>query len=153
MVVVAGDSPAPEVMAIGHEAVSFTFMPEIAASSAFTFVDCPGFTDNRGAEINISNAVNTRAMLAQAAGVRVLVLLNYNSLLADRGKGIKELAGIFVSLFGDSERLLRSVGSVLLGISRCPKVDGEGDPVELDQLKVKVVFISHLSALFALSKI
>lgn len=42
-----------------------TFIPSVGESldKKFTFVDCPGFYDNRGAEINIANAINIKSTL------------------------------------------------------------------------------------------
>lgn len=58
-----------------------TFIPDIVHGDTFSLVDCPGWGDNRGPEINIANAVNIKAMIAEAQGVRVVILLNYFSLL------------------------------------------------------------------------
>ena len=44
---VAVDSPVPEMMKIGHTNQSMTVFPEISCNEKFTFVDCPGFLDNR----------------------------------------------------------------------------------------------------------
>jgi hypothetical protein len=46
-----------EVMAIGHTNQSMTFIPSVAVSlndageADLVFLDCPGFLDNRGAEV------------------------------------------------------------------------------------------------------
>merc|ERR1712185_838424 len=91
---VAEGSPVQEVMKIGHLNKSATFLPAVHhdEGSGLTLCDCPGFLDNRGAEINIANACNIKQMIAQAKSVRVVVLINYDSLSADRGRGVKELA-------------------------------------------------------------
>ena len=100
VVFVAPDSPRPALMKIGHTNKSQTFVPEIRRGLEFVFCDCPGFLDNRGPEINIANAVNIKTTASHAESVKVLVLLNYDSLRADRGRGLQELADILVSLFG-----------------------------------------------------
>ena len=100
------DSNPRELMVIGHTNKSATFMPKVdGGDDTLTFADCPGFLDNRGAEINIANAVNIKAAVSQAAGIRVLIVLNYYSLKADRGRGIRELAQILADLFGDARRM------------------------------------------------
>ena len=43
----ADDSPVPEMMKIGHTNQSMTVFPDISCNEKFTFVDCPGFLDNR----------------------------------------------------------------------------------------------------------
>ena len=52
------DSSIPELMPIGHSNQSMTFIPSVASvytpEGAFTFLDCPGFLDSRGPEINIA---------------------------------------------------------------------------------------------------
>ena len=91
----ADGGPKNEIMKIGHSKKSQTFVPEIATVDGLTFIDAPGFLDNnRGAEINIANAVNIRAALAQASSVRVLVLINFMSLKADRARGLTQMLEI-----------------------------------------------------------
>ena len=112
-------------MRIGHSNQSQTFVPQVetAAGSfgdAVAFADCPGFIDSRGFEINISNAVNVRQTVAAAASCVVVVIINYFSLLADRGKGIKDLMQILGGLFGTPEDVRAHARSVLLVISQAP---------------------------------
>ena len=80
----AADSARKEVMKIGHSNQSQTFTPDVEHDNAtgFTFCDCPGFLDNRGPEINIANAVNIKQTIGRALSVRVVVLINYHSLLS-----------------------------------------------------------------------
>ena len=105
-VIVAPDSPVPELMRIGHTNQSQTFVPQVEPAPAASlgaraaFADCPGFIDSRGFEINVSNAVNVRQAVAAAASCVVVVVINYFSLLADRGKGVRDLMAILASLFG-----------------------------------------------------
>jgi energy-coupling factor transporter ATP-binding protein EcfA2 len=70
--IVDPESPRAEVMPIGHGGQSRTFMPQIAPDPDKpdnAYCDCPGFSDNRGAEINIANAINTGCVLQHATGV------------------------------------------------------------------------------------
>jgi hypothetical protein len=97
-----------EVTPIGHTSVSKTFMPEIfQCPDSFMFCDCPGFLDSRGAEINIGNAVNIKAALSRALNARVIVLINYFSLKAERGRGVAEMLAICSHLFGSEENVKR----------------------------------------------
>ena len=75
--------PLDEVMPIGHTKKSHTFIPQIETVDGHTWCDCPGFLDNRGAEINIANAVNIKVALANAKSAKIIVLINYFSLRAD----------------------------------------------------------------------
>jgi energy-coupling factor transporter ATP-binding protein EcfA2 len=112
-----------EVMQIGHSKTSMTFLPQVESVNGITYCDCPGFLDNRGAEINIANAVNIRCALGQAKSIRVLILINYHSLLADRAKGLSDTIKICTNLFGDVQKLIQSKDSILVGISRLPRRD------------------------------
>ena len=62
-----------------------------------------GFLDNRGFEINVGNAANIRSVLHSCDGIRLIVLVNYNSLKSDRGRGQRELMQILSDLFGTPE--------------------------------------------------
>ena len=114
-----------------------TFVPDVANDDglSFTWIDAPGFRDNRGAEINIANAVNIKTTIHAARSVRVVVLLDYHSLFAARGTGIMQLTKILTDLFGRAEQLVSCAPSILLGVSRCPRVDGDADEIELDDIK------------------
>ncbi|XWN35694.1 MAG: sister chromatid cohesion protein PDS5 [Roseivirga sp.] len=110
-----------ELTPIGHKKESKTFIPQIeTAPDGTTYCDCPGFLDNRGPEINIANAVNVRAALAQARSVKVIVLINYHSLRADRGRGLADLIKMVTDMFGDVEKVRQHAPSLLFGISQVP---------------------------------
>nr|NGX39765.1 E3 ubiquitin-protein ligase SlrP [Chlamydiota bacterium] len=111
-----------EIMPIGHTKESKTFMPQIETEPdmRFTFCDCPGFLDNRGAEINIANAVNIKNAIIRANSVKVIILINYHSLMADRGRGLSDMLKICSNLFGRSENLKKHASSLLLGITQAP---------------------------------
>ena len=112
-----------EIMPIGHARQSKTFMPQVETDpgTSITFCDCPGFLDNRGAEINIANAVNIRNVMVNAKGVRVIVLINFHSFAAERGKGVNDLLTICSELFGSVDEIQKSQESLLIGISKAPK--------------------------------
>ena len=115
---VKADSAIPEMMPIGHEKTSKTFLPDIQSDSTFTYCDCPGFLDTRGSEINIANAVNIRTAIQQAKGLKVLTLINYHSLQAEKGRGLQETQKILTGLFGNEERLEANIASVILGVTQ-----------------------------------
>ena len=54
-------------------------------------------------------------MIHRARSVRVVVLLNYSSLKADRGRGVRDLTNILTDLFGRADHLLSNAPSILLG--------------------------------------
>ena len=90
-------------MQIGHSNQSMTFMPNVEQGDNFVYIDCPGFLDNRGPELSIANACNIKLALQSAMSVKVLVLLNYYSLKADRARGLTDLVWILKHLFGSDE--------------------------------------------------
>jgi energy-coupling factor transporter ATP-binding protein EcfA2 len=119
----AEGGPCDEIMPIGHAKTSKTFMPQIAVdtdASSLAYCDCPGFLDNRGAEINIANAVNIKRVLQEAEYVKVLILINYHSLLADRGRGLTDMLRICTQLFGSEANLARCQDALLLGVTKVP---------------------------------
>jgi hypothetical protein len=124
IVVVSRDSLVKEAMPIGHQKISKTFIPQIEidrSDARVAYCDCPGFLDNRGAELNIANAVNIRRVLQSAQSTKVLILINYHSLLADRSRGLRETLLICSQLFGSNvENLARYQKSLLLGITQSP---------------------------------
>jgi len=113
-----------EVMPIGHDKTSKTFMPQIAADLGYpvlAYCDCPGFFDNRGPEINIANAVNIKLALQEAKCVKVLILISFKSLEADRGRGLADMLKICLQLFGSKASLKRFKDALLLGVTQAPK--------------------------------
>jgi energy-coupling factor transporter ATP-binding protein EcfA2 len=111
-----------EVTPIGHGG-SQTFMPQIASVGDRVYCDCPGFSDNRGAEINIVNAVNIKQALSQAKSLRLVVLVDYRSLDVDRGNSFQALLRTLTDLLGSEATIAKHKGSILLGISQCPDPD------------------------------
>ena len=134
--VVSEKSPIKEVMPIGHSKTSCSFMPELAEAIDMNaiVVDCPGFIDNRGAEISIANAANIKAVMAMANGVTLVLLLNYHSLKADRGRGQLELLKILEDLFGSIDSAMNYASSMILVVSHVPLYLDE-DRTELKDIK------------------
>jgi len=137
VVVVDPESIHPEVMPIGHGSQSHTFMPQIASdpnNENKAYCDCPGFGDNRGAEINIANAINTRRVLQQATGVKAVFLTDYYGLLVDRSSSIRTLESMCHQMFGSADNLRRHQNAVLLGISKAPLYEDD-EPLTRDMVQ------------------
>lgn len=119
--------PLDEIMGIGHGKQSKTFLPHIEGDlqqpSPYAYCDCPGFLDNRWPEVNIANAVNIRRALQEASSVRLLILINYDTLKiqVERGRGLSDMLRICTQLFGSSDRLRMHKDSILLGITHVPR--------------------------------
>ena len=120
--VVDEESSVASAMEIGHTNQSCTFFPALLKLTADygsrVAIDCPGFGDSRGAEISIANAVNIKAAIARSVGACLILLVNYYSLAADRGRGIREVAELLLGLFGTADRVLRSAESILIVVSK-----------------------------------
>lgn len=110
-----------EILKIGHTSMSMTFMPQIALdTTGLACCDCPGFFDNRGIEIKVSNAVNVRSVLNAAQSLKIVLLIDYHSLRTTRAKGLKDLVKIASSLFGSIKNLCHHKDSVLVGVTQVP---------------------------------
>jgi energy-coupling factor transporter ATP-binding protein EcfA2 len=140
-IVVDPDSNVREVMPIGHGGQSRTFMPQIAQDPDKpdnAYCDCPGFSDNRGAEINIANAINTRSVLQQARGVKAVFLTSYNGLFDDRGNSIRAMESMCQQLFGSADNLRRYHNAVLLGITKAPHYNTSGQPLSINSIRLRL---------------
>jgi energy-coupling factor transporter ATP-binding protein EcfA2 len=113
-----------EVMPIGHGGTSKTYMPQVASvpdASSLSYCDCPVFLDNRGAEINIVNAVNIKHVLHSAKCVKVVILIDYHTIKPNRGHGLKETMKLCTQLFGSDATPESFQNAVLLGVTRAPE--------------------------------
>lgn len=71
--------------------------------------DSPGFGDSAGVEVDIANGVGTINALRQAKSVRIVVVLPYESIIAERMAGVHKISQIIVSLFSDIDQVLGSI--------------------------------------------
>jgi hypothetical protein len=123
VIVVHPDSERPGVASIGHGDDSHTFMPQIIQDpnrATRVYIDCPGFSDNRGPEINIANAIYIRRVLQQVKSVKAVFLASYPELISSRGEHIRNLENMCQQLFGGLDNLRAHQNSVLLGMNRVP---------------------------------
>eukprot|EP00540_Astrosyne_radiata_P020123 CAMPEP_0116836422 /NCGR_PEP_ID=MMETSP0418-20121206/8088_1 /TAXON_ID=1158023 /ORGANISM="Astrosyne radiata, Strain 13vi08-1A" /LENGTH=572 /DNA_ID=CAMNT_0004466191 /DNA_START=1057 /DNA_END=2775 /DNA_ORIENTATION=+ len=122
---------------IGYDSVvSKTFMPKVVpdvgvGNEFMTYVDFPGFADSRGTEINLSNAVNIRAIMQYAKSARIVMLVSLDSIKTDRGAGFKNTLNLLRQVFGDDTTLLRYRKSLLFGITKAPLEATLGDVKDL----------------------
>ena len=148
--VVRADSSIAELMRIGHSNVSETFAPQVEDASSslgagFAFADCPGFLDNRGFEINVANAVNVAQTVSASESIVCVVVVNYYSLRADRGKGLQDLLAILLGLFGSVDAVRAHAPSVLFAISQAPVAHPEtSKPITLDYLRRTLLNVAGL---------
>ena len=137
VVVVDPASAIEEVMKIGHEGRSATFMPKVILdpnNSDKAYCDCPGFNDNRGSEINMANTINIKRVLHQSRGVKALFLTSYGELTSSRGAEALAMIAMCQQLFGSPANLSRYQDSVLVGITQAPLTDDD-EPVTLANVR------------------
>ncbi|KAL4481681.1 hypothetical protein ABPG74_007770 [Tetrahymena malaccensis] len=89
---------------IGHSKQSHTLELQIAhVMNNYYLCDSPGFFDNRGAEIEIFNACCLKQFMLNCKTVRVVVLISYHELLAQRG-------ALFLEIYNLISRILQYPG-------------------------------------------
>jgi energy-coupling factor transporter ATP-binding protein EcfA2 len=135
-IVVKADSQQPEVTEIGHDRTSKTFLPKIVRNDEWVYCDCPGFLDNRGAEINIANAVNIRQMVAAAGYVRVVVLVEYDALLSQRGAGLAQTMTMVTHLLGGRDSLKSHSNAIIMSVTKLP---ANNSAVNLTNVKAELM--------------
>jgi len=141
IIIVDPESRVRELMPIGHDGQSHTFMPQIVPdpdNPNKAYCDCPGFGDNRGAEINISNAINTRRVFQQATRVKAIFLVEYSDFIGSRGNNIRTLESMCHQMFGSADNLRRHQNAVLLGITKAPLYNSNGKLLSLNNVRVRL---------------
>jgi len=121
------------VVQIGHGVQSCTLFPQLVQNEEKkeVYCDCPGFLDSRGMEINLGNVVSIITACQQAASVKVVLLVNYCSLIAERGKGATDTLNQCIELFGGRENLLKNNGgAVLIAITHAPMEEDPEDTLQ-----------------------
>ena len=99
---------------VGHKKVSKTrsiniHVREIGGKNneEIVYVDSPGFEDTAGPEVDIATSVMLSQVAKKARSLRFVVLINYASLLEDRGgamRAVLKLAHTFVSDFEEDKK-------------------------------------------------
>ena len=77
------------------------------------------------------------------------MIINYNSLKSDKGRGQRELMQILSDLFGAPEVITRHAESIMLGVSHVPEAvveDGEIRYIELGEIKREFSDTSSINA-------
>ncbi len=120
------------IMEVGHGFSSKTWTPQLHYDdqSQLHLYDCPGFFDNRSPAFDILNGVAIRSIGASARSVKLIVLVNYHALLADRAKGLADTIEIMNKLLGHD--LSQHSHSILLMISHVPS---EAQDLTLQRLR------------------
>jgi hypothetical protein len=112
-------------------------MPQLATDlndDAIIYCDFPSFSDNRGAEINIANALNIKRFLQNAGSVKVIFLAEFGELLTNHGQTLNAMEGMVKQMFGRETNLRKYKNAVLLGITKAP-LDVDDKPVTLSSVR------------------
>ena len=112
-----------EIMKIGHSVISSTFKPELIfdEKSDLIMMDCAGFEDNRGEEINISNGVNILNIISEARNVKLVIVIHFLSFFNDRAKCFDNLLKNCSKFFKNENQFQNLKDSLILVISNCPQ--------------------------------
>ena len=100
---------------IGHEKKSKTttincYDPYCASNETFTgkknlmFVDSPGFEDTGGPEGDIATSVLLSQVASRCKSLRFVIMINYVSLLEDRGGSMRSVLKLIRSFTGDFDK-------------------------------------------------
>lgn len=117
-----------EVMKIGHiPTQSETLLPETTIQDELVLCDCPGLLENRGFEISVANAVTLRTLIEKVDNIKIVLLVNYNSLYGDRSRGFLDTLSFCLNLFGSEDKLFTHAQSILLGVTHIPLHDPQND--------------------------
>jgi energy-coupling factor transporter ATP-binding protein EcfA2 len=107
----------------GSEAVGITDSVGSAAPvpKETAICDLPGFLETRGCEVSIANAANIRHILTIARSIKILFLLNYDDLRANKAQAFVKSIQQLQQLFGGLDDLNRKMSSLLVGITHVPE--------------------------------
>lgn len=119
------NSPIKEITTIGHAESSQTLIPEILNSNSkqqLVYCDCPGFSDNRGSKINIINAFNIKHFVTNAKTVKLVIVVDYKTIDANRGQLLNELREMILKFFDNKEEIISKNNlAILVVVSKMPK--------------------------------
>ena len=118
-----------QIAKIGHNQTSETTIPQVFEDKDknLVLVDLAGFYDNRGWQINVSNIVNTKNILLSANSIKLLFIIECNSIESERGVGIENLVQSAIDLFGSVENFHEKKDSILILITKCSQNTDEND--------------------------
>ncbi|KAL4481677.1 hypothetical protein ABPG74_007766 [Tetrahymena malaccensis] len=90
---------------IGHSKQSHTLALQIEQLKDNCFLcDSPGFFDNRGVEIEIFNAATLNKFLASCSSMRIIIIVSYFELVAQRGALFKEIFGLITRILNNPQK-------------------------------------------------
>lgn len=110
------NSSLPCGFSIGHSSSSHTDIPSgyTPPGKDYSYIDTPGFKDNRGFEIDIANAFSTNLVTKSVNQLKFLILFDYFDII-DRGQKFLDTIKRFSDIMRifqdrDMKNLHRSIG-------------------------------------------
>ena len=102
---------AKELAKIGHDACSETFVPAsfFDIDNGLTYIDCPGFEDDRGIYHEIAANLATLHTARQSTISGVVVFISYPSIELQNGTLLKGLIKILHQMFSSPKSIGRSL--------------------------------------------
>lgn len=129
--------PAKELAQIGHTEESETFFPAVYKgkynTQEFIFCDCPGFLDTRTIEERTLVHINMQLVIMAASSLKVIIAIDINSILTDKGLGLKKLIQTLATLLKNAKDEI--INSIVFAITRINNNETKEELMEsLDQL-------------------
>jgi energy-coupling factor transporter ATP-binding protein EcfA2 len=120
-------------MEIGHGGQSGTRFPNYITAEGRQFWDCPGFGDNRGPEVEISNMYYVNYIIKHAtatgkSGVKLVVVQDSAGTTVDRGKSFKESVRTICKIFepNTDTDLIRLINATVFVFTKVAADEEEG---------------------------
>ena len=124
---------------IGHGLTSETQLPEIfcGTGSELTFCDCPGFSDNRGVEMDIANMYSIARLAKAARSIQGIVfLVSFHALQDCRAQSLNGAVSMLSAIMGDSWKSPEVQRNIL------PLVTGAAFNRRQDQVRQKLLDVA-----------
>ena len=108
------------IAGIKNGAISATLLPGVHATDDGVLTDCPGLFDTRAPAVNVANGINVAACAEAACEAKIVLLIEFGSVNAARGNGLKENFLALADSLGGVKGLKKHADSVLLLVSKAP---------------------------------
>ncbi|OMJ89689.1 hypothetical protein SteCoe_8051 [Stentor coeruleus] len=98
---------------IGHSSTSCTTLPNFKKIHQQIYWDCPGFCDNKSVSQEIVNLYCTKRIFESAHSYKIVLVIEFSSISAARGKDISETFKQLVEMFPNQDSLFDSLSIVI----------------------------------------
>jgi hypothetical protein len=115
-VLLNGKATSPDKSKIGHTSISEALEAKtvIDEVNKIIYIDCPGLNDNRGPMVEIANAFRIMIIFNSESAVKILLVLDENSLIQTRGNSFRQFLQSMYDWFSeDLDRVISSINFVV----------------------------------------